>query len=147
QHFVCNSEPILLVCEAMSARMPRGFASCFASFLCANAALAGPADVAVLFTNAAVTTGSSTSVFVVGSIPQLGNWDTTRAIKMIASNCFGQTCDWSITIGIPEGTSYQYEFIQRSVCDACYGDAANVSHGPTNTASTTPGPPAPYQGK
>ena len=106
----------------------------------------GPAEVPVLFTNSPVTS-FGTSVFVVGSIPQIGNWNVTRSTKLVPSNCVGQVCTWLGTIGIPEGTSYQYEFIQRSDCDTCYGNAANVSHGPTNTSSTAAGPPAPYRGK
>ena len=118
--------------------------------LCVEA-VAGPVDVPVLFTNAPVTS-FGTSVFVVGSIPQLGNWDATRSTKLVASNCVGQTCNWSVTIGIPEGTSFEYKFIQRQDdCGSCYSNPGNATWEPppniNRTGSTPSGPPAPYAGK
>jgi enterochelin esterase-like enzyme len=108
----------------------------------------GPADIPVLFTNSAVT-GVGTSVFIVGSIPQLGNWQTVRSIKLVASNCVGPSCLWFANFGIPEGTSYQYKFIQRADCASCYGFSLNISPlpAPTNSDSVAAGPPPPYKGK
>jgi predicted alpha/beta superfamily hydrolase len=110
--------------------------------------LAGPADVPVLFTNSAVT-GVGTSMFIVGSIPQLGNWQTVRSIKLVASNCVGPSCLWFANFGIPEGTSYQYKFIQRQDCATCFGFSLNISPlpAPTNSDSVAAGPPAPFTGK
>jgi enterochelin esterase-like enzyme len=108
----------------------------------------GPADVPILFTNSAVT-GVGTSMFIVGSIPQLGNWQTVRSIKLVASNCVGPSCLWFANIGLPEGTSYQYKFIQREDCASCYGFSLNISPlpSPTNSDSVAAGPPAPFKGK
>ncbi|HUK82111.1 MAG TPA: alpha/beta hydrolase-fold protein [Verrucomicrobiae bacterium] len=108
----------------------------------------GPADVPILFTNSAVT-GVGTSLFIVGSIPQLGNWQTVRSIKLVASNCVGPSCLWFANIGIPEGASYQYKFIQRADCARCYGSSLNISPlpSPTNSDSVAAGPPAPFAGK
>src|SRR5436309_457606 len=90
---------------------------------------AGPADVAVLFTNT-TSTSFGQSIFVLGSIPQLGNWEPTRAIKMVPASCVSSTCDWSVTIGIPEGTSYEYKFVKRDDCALCYSNAANIIYEP-----------------
>jgi enterochelin esterase-like enzyme len=111
-------------------------------------ALAGPADVPVSFTDAPVTS-FGTSVFVVGSIPQLGNWSVTSSIKLVPTGCVGQTCQWFVNVGIPQGSSYQYKFIQRADCATCYSNAANVSTLPasTNSSATAAGPPAPWPGK
>ena len=117
-------------------------------FLVAFRCLGGPTDVAVLFTNALIT-AIGTSVFVVGSVPQLGNWDPTRAMKAVASNCAGQTCQWSVTVGIPEGASYEYKFVKRDDCALCYSNAANILYEPgaNRTGTVTAGPPAPFAGK
>lgn len=91
-----------------------------------------------------------TSVFVVGNIPQLGNWVTTQSIKLVPSNCVGNVCTWLVNIGIPEGTAYEYKFIQRrDDCATCFGSASNISPlpAPTNSSAVAPGPPAPYMGK
>lgn len=114
----------------------------------ASVGLAGPLDVPILFTNAPVSS-LGTSVFVVGSVPQLGNWDPLRAVKMIASNCVGQTCTWWVKLGIPEATSYEYKFIQRKDCATCLSNGANVTweSGANRTGNIPAGPPAPYSGK
>jgi len=130
------------------ARSPRVVVVILGLWMWVASAFAGPADVAVLFTNAPVTS-FGTSVFVVGSIPQLGNWDVTRSTKLVPTGCVGQTCQWFVNIGIPRGTAYQYKFIQRPDCATCYSNPSNVSTlpAPTNSSAVAPGPPAPWNGK
>ena len=98
-------------------------------------------------------------LFVLGSIPQLGGWVRNQAIKMVPSNCSGSTCDWTVTIAIPPGTSYEYKFVKRYDCAccwdnpniSCYGrtDDASIVYesGPNRTGSTPAFPPAPCPGK
>lgn len=104
--------------------------------------------VSVLFSNRTDTLPGQ-SVFVVGSIPQLGNWDPTRAIKLVPSNCSGAVCDWMASVGIPPATAYEYKFIKRNDCATCYGDGSNVvwEPGPNRTGSTPAPPPPPCDGK
>jgi len=118
------------------------------TFLSVVASWAGPTDVPVQFANT-TNTAFGQSLFVLGSISQLGNWDPTRAIKLVPSNCVGSTCDWAATIGIPEGTSYEYKFVKRDDCASCYSNAANIVYepGPNRTGSVPAGPPAPFAGK
>src|SRR6267142_988792 len=102
---------------------------------------AAPWDAPVTFSiNASTVTDSN--MYVGGNIPQLGNWDVTRAIRMVATNCAGPTCtNWSITIGIPNGASYEYKFLTRA--DASPGDASNGvwEAGPNRIGEAPPGPP------
>src|ERR1043166_1538772 len=80
---------------------------------------AAPWDVPVTF-DISTNAGSGMIMYVGGSIPQLGNWDVTRAIRMVATNCAGPTCtNWSITLGIPNGTSYEYKFLTRADSSPC----------------------------
>ncbi|MEI6084649.1 MAG: alpha/beta hydrolase-fold protein [Verrucomicrobiota bacterium] len=99
-------------------------------------------------------------VFVLGSIPQLGNWARNQAIRMSASNLNNTaTSDWKVTVAIPPGTSYEYKFVKRYNCSccwdspniSCYGrtDDASVTYesGANRTGTTAPLVPAPYPGK
>jgi hypothetical protein len=65
---------------------------CTALLVAATRAFPDAAEVPVTFQ---ITTNSSTgtSVFVVGSIPQLYNWDPTRAVKLVPANCIGSNCN------------------------------------------------------
>ena len=107
-------------------------------------ALAGPADVPVLFTNSIATSGS-TNVFVAGNIPQLGNWDAAKSIKLVSSSGV-----WRAVIGIREGTSFEYKYVSRATSpDTTYTNSANATWEPgaNRTGSTPTGAPAPYQGR
>lgn len=118
-------------------------------FVCLNSQLfAAGFPVPVTFTN---TTGTiyGQSVFVLGNIPELGGWSPTNAIKMLPSNCVSSNCLWSVTIGIPEGTGYEYKFVKRDDCTNCLGNNTNIIYEPgANRTNATPaGPPAPFAGK
>ncbi len=109
---------------------------------------AGPADVPVAFTNTQ-STAFGQSVFVLGSIPQLGNWDPTRAIKMRAISCNGSTCTWALAVALPEGASYEFKYVVRSDCATCYSDAGNIIYesGANRTGNVPAGVTAPFSGK
>src|SRR5947208_15946733 len=94
--------------------------ACFTSTVIAN-----PDDVNVLFTNRTGTVAGQ-SVFVLGSIPQLGSWVRNQSIKTVPSNCSGSNCDWAVTIAIPPGTGYEYKFVKRNYC-ACCCESPNLS--------------------
>ena len=121
---------------------------CAALLLAGMRAFPGAADVPVTFQITTNTT-AGTSVFVVGSIPQLYNWGVTNAVKLVPTNCIGSNCTWSVQIGIPPGVSYEYKFITRADCALCYRNPTNVNWEPgTNRiGSAPPGQPAPYTGK
>ena len=115
--------------------------------LWAVSTVAAPWDVPVTFSTVA-STSTDSNMYVGGNIPQLGNWDVTKAIRMVATNCAGPTCtNWAITIGIPNGVSYEYKFLSRANADP--GNASNGvwEAGPNRTGQTPPGPPAPFTGK
>jgi len=144
--------PNVSPCKTFVIRMVRmpGAAGllCAALLLAATRPVPGAAYVPVTF-QITTNTISSNSVFVVGDIPQLYNWGPTQAVKLVPTNCFGSNCTWSVQIGIPPGVSYQYKFIKRADCGACYSNPTNVSWEPgTNRTGSTPaGSPPPYTGK
>lgn len=50
------------------------------------------------------------NVYVVGNKPELGNWDPSRAIKLLAYNY----PSWTRTIeGIPQGSNLEFKFIKK----------------------------------
>jgi len=65
-------------------------------------------QVSVLFSvNATTTYGEN--VFVVGSVPQLGNWDPSNAIPLDPVNY----PVWGATVYLPPTTMFQYKFIRK----------------------------------
>lgn len=115
-------------------------------------------DVPVTFQHRTSTVPGQ-SVFVLGNLPQLGSWVPNRAIKMVPSNCSGSECDWTVTIALPAGVSYEYKFVKRWDCACCWDDpniscygrtdpgSTEYEPGPNRTGNTPPAPPPPCPGK
>lgn len=70
------------------------------------------ASVSVTFTEL-VTTTYGENVFIVGSITQLGSWDTSSAVALSASSYTSSNPLWKTTISLPAGTSFEYKFIKK----------------------------------
>lgn len=63
----------------------------------------------VTFTVNNATTTSGQNVYVVGNIPELGNWNTANAIKMTPSSY----PTWKTTIALPQGKAIEFKFIKK----------------------------------
>ncbi|MBB5356065.1 hypothetical protein HNR43_002045 [Anoxybacillus mongoliensis] len=63
----------------------------------------------VTFTVNNATTTSGQNVYVVGNIPELGNWNTANAIKMNPSSY----PTWKATIALPQGKAIEFKFIKK----------------------------------
>ncbi|KAG2412514.1 glucoamylase precursor [Aspergillus terreus] len=72
-----------------------------------------PTAVAVTFDEIATTTYGE-NVYVVGSISQLGSWDTSKAVALSASKYTSSNNLWYVTVTLPAGTTFQYKFIRVS---------------------------------
>ncbi len=75
------------------------------------------------------------SVFVLGDIPELGDGDIRRAIKLEPTDW----PSWRVAVRIPAGTTYTYSYYRRDDGPGRLGDASNrlLISGPF-TASTPP---------
>ncbi|GGM71971.1 carbohydrate-binding module family 20 domain-containing protein [Dactylosporangium sucinum] len=60
--------------------------------------------------NATVTTTWGQNVFVVGSVPALGSWNTANAIALSSANY----PVWSGTVTLPANTTVEYKFIKKN---------------------------------
>jgi len=69
----------------------------------------GAATVAVTFHENA-TTVFGQNVFLVGSIPALGNWNTANAVPLSSATY----PIWSATVSLPANTSFQYKYIKKN---------------------------------
>lgn len=67
--------------------------------------------VAVTFEEMVTTTWGE-SVYIVGSISQLGNWDTSSAVALSASQYTAANPIWTATITLPAGTSFEYKYVK-----------------------------------
>ncbi|KAF3942410.1 Glucoamylase [Dactylella cylindrospora] len=72
-----------------------------------------PSSVSVTF-NELVTTSWGTDIYVVGSISQLGSWNTNNAIPLSASQYTSSNPLWSVTISIPSGAVFTYKYIKKT---------------------------------
>jgi len=66
-------------------------------------------QVTILFSETATTTLGE-NIFVVGSVPQLGNWDPSDAIPLDAVHY----PVWGATVYLPPNKSFQYKFIRKT---------------------------------
>ncbi|KAK5677616.1 hypothetical protein LTS10_010190 [Elasticomyces elasticus] len=98
-----------------------------------KAACASATGVAVTF-DELVATSYGDSVYLVGSIAQLGSWDASAGIAMVANQYTTSNPLWSITITFPPGTSMEYKFVTIDISgdvtwEADLNHALTVSHG------------------
>ncbi len=111
--------------------------------LVAGSFAASPYKQPVTFTYTA-DAGFGNSVFVVGSHPDVGGWDVTKAVKLryTAGNV------WTGQIAVQAGTALQYRFLSRATAPDRWFDPANtVMLSGTLSQSVPAQPAAPYRGK
>jgi len=65
-------------------------------------------QVSILFSETANTTYGE-NIFVVGSAPQLGNWDPSNAIPLDPTDY----PVWGATVYLPPSTAFEYKFIRK----------------------------------
>ena len=68
--------------------------------------------VAVQF-NVADSTTFGESVLIAGSIPELGNWDVTKALSLSSFDYQQEYPRWYVTVNLAAGTSFQYKYINK----------------------------------
>lgn len=73
--------------------------------------VAGSAINNTFLTTAQTTSGES--ILVVGSIPELGSWNTSLAVPMTSANNDGTVTapTWSASVEIDAGTSFEYKYL------------------------------------
>ncbi|KAJ6130957.1 hypothetical protein N7523_001417 [Penicillium sp. IBT 18751x] len=70
-----------------------------------------PTAVAVTFDLIATTTYGE-NIKLAGSIDALGDWDTSKAIALSASDYTSSNHLWFVTVNLPAGTTFQYKYIR-----------------------------------
>jgi glucoamylase len=64
--------------------------------------------------NVRVTTSPGEDIFVVGALPQLGNWDPANAKPLSASRYTASNPLWYADINIPAETAFEYKYIKKA---------------------------------
>jgi glucoamylase len=72
-----------------------------------------PTAIAVTF-NEQKTTAYGETVYIVGSIPVLGNWNTDNAVVLSASKYTSSNPVWSVNINFATGASFNYKYIKKA---------------------------------
>lgn len=62
--------------------------------------------------NATTVTGQN--IFVVGNSALIGNWDTSKAVKLAAATY----PVWKVSVALPAGTAFQYKYIRKDASGA-----------------------------
>ncbi|KAJ5649618.1 glucoamylase precursor [Penicillium longicatenatum] len=75
-------------------------------------ACATPTTVDLSF-NVIATTTRGQDIFLVGSIDQLGNWDTNRAVALRADKYSDNNHLWYISVDLPAGVNFEYKYIRK----------------------------------
>jgi hypothetical protein len=75
-----------------------------------SASCSAVSTVAVTFAETVSTTYGQT-IKVVGSISQLGSWDTGSAVALSAAQYTSSNPLWSATVSLPAGTTFEYKFV------------------------------------
>ncbi|WP_238015743.1 carbohydrate-binding module family 20 domain-containing protein [Dactylosporangium sp. AC04546] len=83
--------------------------------------------------NATVTTTWGQNVFVVGSVPALGSWNTANAIALSSANY----PVWSATVTLPANTTVEYKFIKKNSDGSVTWESGANRTLATGTASQT----------
>lgn len=95
------------------------------------------ATVAVTF-NEVVTTVYGQTIKIVGSISQLGSWNTASAIALSASGYTTSNHLWSVSVNLPAGTTFTYKFINVASNGAVTWESdPNRSYTVPSTCATT----------
>lgn len=90
-------------------------------------------------------TGLGRSLYVVGSHPDLGNWDPAKAHRL----AFQPGNIWSGRVAVQAGTALSYKFMSRDEASTlhCDGNNAHWMPDPNATTNVPAQPVAPYIGK
>lgn len=78
-----------------------------------STACTSPATAVAVTFDALVTTSYGESVYLVGSVAQLGSWDTSSAVTLSADHYTVDNPLWSGTVSLTPGSDIQYKFIKH----------------------------------
>ncbi|MCJ1412272.1 hypothetical protein MMC19_006365 [Ptychographa xylographoides] len=96
-------------------------------------------SVAVTFNLIEVTVPGET-VYLAGSISQLGSWSPSQAILLSAAHYGGSNTVWFATVVLPAGTAFQYKYLKTEssgsvIWEADPNRSYAVPSGPTGVAN------------
>lgn len=85
--------------------------------------------------NASTTLGQN--VYLVGSIPELGSWDTSKGVGAMYNQVMYKYPTWYYDVSVPAGTTIEYKFIKKSGSTVTWESGNNHTYTvPQNTTGT-----------
>lgn len=66
-----------------------------------------------LCTRWTVTTAGDCPVYLIGSTPELGEWNTENALPMHVHRFGHRLNNWNIELALPRGQTSEFKFIQK----------------------------------
>lgn len=77
-----------------------------------------PQATTVVTFNELETTTYGESLFLTGSISQIGDWSTSNAVSLSASQYTSSNPLWYAQVALPAGTTFQYKYFKRETSGA-----------------------------
>jgi alpha-amylase len=100
----------------------------------------GPTACALTF-QVDATTFWGQNVYVVGSIPPLGSWNTANAI-LLSSAAYPT---WRGTVNIPPSTSFEYKFIKKDGSNVVWETGSNRAYTTAASSCSVTLPTVPFR--
>ncbi len=95
------------------------------------------AQVMVRFVVNNATTTFGQNVYLTGSVAELGNWDTNKAIGPMFNQVVYNYPTWYYDVSVPAGTTIQYKFIKKNGSTVTWEGGSNRTYTvPTNATGT-----------
>lgn len=93
--------------------------------------------VTVRFVVNNASTVSGQNVYLVGSAPELGSWDASKAIGAMYNQVVYKYPSWYYDVSVPAGTTIEYKFIKKNGTTLTWEGGSNHTYTvPQNTTGT-----------
>lgn len=77
------------------------------------------------------------NVYLVGSVPELGSWDDSKAIGVMYNQVMYKYPSWYYDVSVPAGTTMEYKFIKKNGTSVTWEGGNNHTYTvPQNTTGT-----------
>ncbi|GKX67827.1 alpha-amylase family glycosyl hydrolase [Inconstantimicrobium mannanitabidum] len=85
--------------------------------------LSGDQTQTIFHANA--TTNYGDNIYIVGNIPELGNWDVTKAMKLQDGMFCPSYPAFFLPVSVPKGTSFEFKFVKVDSTGKVYWEQGN----------------------
>jgi hypothetical protein len=93
--------------------------------------LSGDQVQVIFHVNASTVSGEN--VYISGNIPELGNWDPTKATEAMLNPSYP---DWFLPVSVPKNTTFQFKFIKKNAAGTVIWEGGSNRSFTSSSSST-----------